>query len=120
MKSTQSGSASTQSEKPSLKLSEQLSAAFYGLLFAAYVAMAAIPCYDGATTTLLSCEALLSTLTTIIQNYGGSMADQYKLLIEIRDDEDEGLDYISKLIEACLLEELPDGVTFELTEYEDA
>lgn len=48
------------------------------------------------------------------------MADQYKLLIEIRDDEDEGLDYISKLIEACLLEELPDGVTFELTEYEDA
>ena len=47
------------------------------------------------------------------------MPDKHRIIIEIDDEEDEGVEYISQLIEMILLERLPEEMKFELYEYED-
>lgn len=47
------------------------------------------------------------------------MPEKHKIIIEIDDEEDEGIEYVSQLIEMILLERLPDDMKFELFEYEE-
>lgn len=47
------------------------------------------------------------------------MPQEHKIVIEILDEDDEGIEYFTKLLEIAITDNFPDEVKWELIEYED-